>query len=159
LTIEKGVFLFQSYNSLSPEGAIVDAGNPSRSICERTFNYAIRAIELFDHLQQSDRRAAWVIANQYLRSATSVGANMEEAQAGESRSDFAHKCHISLKEARESLFWLRLLQHARFVKPTRLEPLIQETREIVAILTTIVVKTKRPFRIRVPLIFTLLLGF
>ena len=136
----------------------MDAGSPSRDICERTFNYAIRAVELFDHLTQLERRAAWVIANQYLRAATSIGANLEEAQAGESRSDFAHKCAVSLKEARESLFWLRLLQHGRIVPSPRLDPIVQETRELIAILTTIVVKTKRAFRPRLPLILTLLLG-
>jgi four helix bundle protein len=124
----------------------------TRDICQRTMDYALRAVELFDHLQQTDRRAAWVIANQYLRAATSIGANLEEAQAGESRMDFTHKCSISLKEARESLYWLRLLERSGIVAGSRLAPLIQETREIVAILTTIVVKTKRRFLPRVPLL-------
>jgi four helix bundle protein len=122
-----------------------------RDICLRTFDYAWRAVELFDHLQQLDRRAGWVIANQYLRAATSIGANLEEAQAGESRADFQHKCTIALKEARESLFWLRLLDRSAIVPAARLAPLIQETREIVAILTAIVVKTKRRLIPRVPL--------
>ncbi|HEY4330594.1 MAG TPA: four helix bundle protein [Phycisphaerae bacterium] len=123
-----------------------------RDICDRTLDYALRAVDLFDHLQSSSRRAGWIIANQYLRSATSIGANMEEAQAGESRSDFTHKCAVALKEARESLFWLRLLERAQIIPTVRLTPLIQETREIVAILTTIVVKTKRSFRPRLPLL-------
>jgi four helix bundle protein len=115
-----------------------------QDICERTMNYSLRIVDLFNHLQQSSNRAAWVISNQLLRSATSVGANIEEAQAGESRHDFAHKCAIALKEARESLYWLRLTQFAGFISAKRIDPLIQETREIVAVLTSIVKKSKRP---------------
>jgi four helix bundle protein len=121
----------------------MSATQQPRDICERTLDYALRAVELFDHLQQSSRRAAWVIGNQYFRAATSIGANMEEGQGGESRSDFVHKCAIALKEARESLFWLRLLERGEIVPSSRLKPLIQETHEIVSILTAIVVKTKR----------------
>src|SRR3954454_12980011 len=95
-----------------------------KDICERALDYALRAIDLFDHLQQSSNRAGWVIANQYLRAATSIGANMEEAKAGESRSDLSHKCSIALKEARESLFWLRLLERSKIVAASRLAPLI-----------------------------------
>lgn len=132
---------------------------PTRDICERTLDYALRAIDLFGHLQNAQNRAGWIIGNQYLRAATSIGANLEEAQAGESRSDFAHKCAIALKEARESLFWLRLLERAGIVPAPRLAPLIQETREIVAILTTIVVKTKRPFLPRIPVLLLSHFGF
>jgi len=126
---------------------------PTRDICDRTLDYALRAVDLFDHLQSSQNRAGWIIGDQYLRAGTSIGANLEEAQAGESRSDFAHKCAIALKEARESLFWLRLLERAGIVPTPRLAPLIQETRELIAILTTIVVKTKRPILPRIPVLF------
>ena len=132
---------------------------PPRDICERTLDYALRAVDLFDHLQNSQNRAGWIIGNQYLRAATSIGANMEEAQGGESRSDFAHKCAIALKEVRESLFWLRLLERAAIVPPPRLAPLIQETRELIAILTTIVVKTKRPFLPRLPVLLFSIFSF
>lgn len=88
-------------------------------------------------------RAAWTIANQLLRSATSIGANLEEALGSESRADFSNKNSIALKEARESLYWLTLLERAKIVADSRLAPLMQETREIIAILTTIVLKTKR----------------
>ena len=128
-------------------------------ICDRSLDYALRAVNLFDHLQSQSNRAGWVIGNQYLRSATSIGANLEEAQAGETRSDFAHKCAISLKEARESLFWLRLLHRSQIVPAQQLDPLIQETREIVAILTTIVVRTKKPLLPRLPIFLFSILHF
>ena len=88
-----------------------------QDICDRTFDYALRAIALFNHLQQGENRAGRVIGNQYLRAATSIGANLEEAQASESRADFSHKCAIGLKEARESLYWLRLLHRGNVVAP------------------------------------------
>ena len=81
--------------------------------------------------------------NQLLRSATSIGANIEEAQASHSRSDFAAKYSIACKEARETLYWLRLLTAAGLANPNTAQPLIQEANELVAILTTIVRKVKQ----------------
>ncbi len=75
-----------------------------------------------------------------MRAATSIGANLEEADAGQSRADFISKCTISLKEARETRYWLRILHAAQ---PTdKIEALIGESTEIIAILTTIVRKTR-----------------
>ncbi|MCB0227199.1 MAG: four helix bundle protein [Anaerolineae bacterium] len=79
-----------------------------------------------------------VLAGQILRSGTSIGANMEEANAGQSKPDFITKCSIALKEARETLYWLRLLVECNLVSSERLTSLISEADEIVAILTTIV---------------------
>lgn len=62
-----------------------------RDIRERAFKYALRAIKLYQFLQDGKDGAGWIIAKQYLRSATSIGANVEEAQSGESRADFIHK--------------------------------------------------------------------
>ena len=74
-----------------------------------------------------------------MRAATSVGANLEEADAGQSRADFTSKCNISLKEARETHYWLRVLR-ATGKLPVDAEPLLVECNEIIAILTTIVRK-------------------
>ncbi len=84
-----------------------------------------------------------VIGRQYLRSATSIGANIHEAQSGESRADFIHKLSIAQKEARESLYWLRLLEESDTVTKSRLQPLIKETDEIIAIITKIIVNSKK----------------
>jgi four helix bundle protein len=75
-----------------------------------------------------------------MSAATSVGANLEEADAAQSRADFVSKCNISLKEARECRYWLRLLD--RIVKDSRIEPLCNEATELIAILTTIVRKSR-----------------
>jgi four helix bundle protein len=77
-----------------------------------------------------------------LRAATSIGANIEEAQASESRADFVHKLGIAQKEARECLFWLRLLADSGIMLISRLKPLTNETDELIAVITAIVVNTK-----------------
>ena len=84
------------------------AANPE-DIRRRSFDYTLRAIKLYQFLQDKRDGAGWVIGKQYLRAASSIGANIEEAQAGESRSDFVHKLGIARKEARESVYWLRVL--------------------------------------------------
>ena len=113
-----------------------------QDICERTLEHALSSIKLYQSLQEVRDGAAWVIAKQFLRSATAVGANIEEAQAGESRSDFVHKYRIALKEARESSYWLRLLIKSELVRTSQAASLLKETHELIAILTTIINKAK-----------------
>ena len=114
-----------------------------REIRERSFAYALRAVKLYQFLQKQKDGAGWVLGKQYLRSSCSVGANIEEAQASESRPDFIHKLGIAQKEARESLFWLRLLCEAQAVSGAKLAPLMQETDELTSVLTSILVSLKR----------------
>jgi four helix bundle protein len=111
-------------------------------IRKRAYQYALRAIRLHQYLQKQRDSAGWIIGKQYLRAATSIGANLEEAQASESRADFAHKLGITQKEARECLFWLRLLADSRILPNARLKPLTKETAELIAVITAIVVNTK-----------------
>ena len=114
-----------------------------RDIHERTFEFACRVVKLYNELTRR-RSTARPLLSQLLRAGTGVGSNLEEAEAGQSKADFIAKCRIALKEARESVYWLRLLAASGSVKPARLEPLTQEAREIVAILTTIVRKASTP---------------
>lgn len=112
-------------------------------IKERTFQYSLCAIQLFQQLQAQKDGAGWIIGKQFLRSATSIGANIQEAQSGESKADFIHKYSIAQKEARESLYWLKLLCGSRIVSDDALQPIIQETDEIIAVITKIIVNTKK----------------
>ena len=111
-------------------------------ILARSFAYALRAIRLYQFLQRRKDGAGWTLGKQYLRAATSIGANIEEAQAGESRSDFIHKLGIAQKEARESLYWLHLLTESGIVGRDKVEPLTRETQALLAIMTAIIVNTK-----------------
>jgi four helix bundle protein len=114
-----------------------------REIRGRSFAYALRAVKLYQHLQKQRDGAGWLLGKQYLRAACSIGANIEEAQASESRPDFIHKLGIAQKEARESLFWLRVLSEAQIVSKSKLKALMQETDELVSVITSIVVNSKK----------------
>lgn len=116
---------------------------PPPDIRLRSFDYALRAIKLYQRLQGRRDGASWVLGKQYLRSATSIGANLHEARSAESRADFVHKCGVALKEARESLYWLHLLTASAIVPKDKLLGLIQETDELVSIITSIVRSSKK----------------
>jgi len=108
--------------------------------------YATRAIELFRYVQDRKDAAGRMLAKQYLRAATSIGANVEEAHSGESRADFIHKLGIAQKEARECSYWLRLMADSVVVSSRRLAPIRRETEEIYAVLTAIIVNTKKKMK-------------
>jgi len=114
-----------------------------RTIRERSFGYALRAIRLYQHLQKQKESVGWTIGKQFLHAACSIGANVEEAQSAESRADFAHKLGIAQNEARESLYWLRLLGESQVIASAKLDPLVRETDELLRILASIILTTKR----------------
>jgi len=107
---------------------------------EKSFNFALKIVRLYQHLQ--DNRE-YVLSKQILRSGTSIGANVEEATAAESRRDFAHKLSIASKEARETTYWLRLLMRSGIVESSEIAPLLGESTELVKMLTAIVKTTTR----------------
>lgn len=110
-----------------------------QNIQERTLEFAFRIVQLHDYLT-SKRGAARIIARQLLKAGTSVGANMEEADAAQSKPDFISKCSIASKEARETRYWLRLLTACKSVNGDLIAPLVTEAGEIVAVITAIVKK-------------------
>jgi four helix bundle protein len=105
----------------------------------KAYYFALKVI-LLHRLMQEQKE--YVISNQLLRSSTSIGANIEEAQAGFSRKDFAAKMAIASKEARESRYWIRLLSDSRIVKDFEFTELLTDIDEIVKILTKIVKTTQ-----------------
>jgi four helix bundle protein len=78
------------------------------------------------------------LASQLWRSGTSIGANVEEAQAAQSRADFKSKMSIAAKEARETRYWLRLTRDGKVLPTAQVAPLIEDVEEIIRILTSIV---------------------
>jgi four helix bundle protein len=115
---------------------------PTRDIEERTFKFGVRIIKLCQFLEKKSW-ANSTLGRQLLRSGTSIGSNVEEAQAAESRADFASKNSIALKEARETHYRLRLPGAADLVIPARLQPLMGEALELKRILGAIVVSARR----------------
>jgi four helix bundle protein len=97
----------------------------------------VRVVRHCRFLETPDR-VSRTLANQLLRAGTSIGANIEEAQAGQSKSDFTAKMAIARKEARETLYWLRLLNAAQVVEAEKLNDITKEADELVRILTSIV---------------------
>ena len=108
---------------------------------DRTFAFAERIVKLCLVLEQNGRISA-TLANQLLRSGTSISANVEEGQASQSRADFVSKYSIACKEARETHYWLRLLASTELVPTDRLVPLTDEANELIAILATIIKKSR-----------------
>jgi four helix bundle protein len=83
-----------------------ESGGPRRDLTERAFAFAVQVVKLCRALDWQEPTSR-TLASQFLRSGTSVGANLEEAQAGQSRADFLSKCSIACKEARETHYWLK----------------------------------------------------
>ena len=109
-------------------------------LLERTFNFALAILNIADDLPQSTN--GWVLGKQVVRSGTSVGANLREANYATTDLEFSHKCNIALKEASETEYWLLLCQHADLLGGEALEELVRETNELIRILNTIVKKTR-----------------
>lgn len=113
-----------------------------RDIEGRTYAFALQVVRACYGLEARGgvtRTLGW----QLLRSGTSVGANVEEAQAAQSRRDFISKNNIALKEARESHYWLRLLTDSNPQLQDDLTPLKAEAHELSLILGAIVARTRR----------------
>jgi four helix bundle protein len=121
---------------------VINGNKKPQDIKERTFAFALAIVRLCQRLEnQSDVYRA--LGRQVLRSGTSIGANAEEAQAGQSRADFISKYAIALKEARETIYWLRLLRETGSIKDDSIDTLIQEAVEISKIIGSIIVNTKK----------------
>lgn len=108
-------------------------------IQNKSFEFALMIIALYKKLQ--DERE-YILSKQLLRSGTSIGANVEEAIAGQSKKDFLSKTSISLKEARETRYWLRLLKESELTN-IDLDAYLNSSFELINILSAIVKTTRR----------------
>jgi four helix bundle protein len=117
------------------------AASPPQDIKERTFEFASRVVRLCRALEESPG-VSRTLANQLLRSGTSVGANVEEAHGSHSKPDFIAKMSIANKEARETNYWLRLLAASDVVPSDKLTDITDESNQLIAILTTIVKRSR-----------------
>ncbi len=114
-------------------------------IVERTFSFALQIVKLCRGLERTSG-ASRSLSLQLLRSGTSIGANVEEAQAGQSKADFVSKMAIALKEARETAYGLRLIRESGIATTDSLALLEQEASELAKILGAIISKAKRTSR-------------
>ena len=112
-----------------------------KDIQERTLSFSIRIVKLCKFLREKDG-IGYELSKQLIRSGTSIGANVEEAQNAESKPDFIHKMSISLKEARETNYWLKILIATEKTLEQRLLLLLNESNELISILHAIIKNSK-----------------
>ncbi len=112
-------------------------------IVSKSYSLALKIIELYKYLV-SDKKE-YVLSKQLLRSGTSIGANVHEAVARESKKDFIHKLGIALKEARETSYWLRLLRDSNYISKEQAIDLNNACDELVKILNSIILTTKERY--------------
>ena len=106
---------------------------------EKSFDFAVRVVNLYKHLRINHKE--FVMSKQLLKSGTSIGANVYEAQKAQSRADFHSKMTVALKESNETLYWLKLLYRTNFLAQKEFESIEADIREIIAILTSVCRKT------------------
>ena len=115
--------------------------NEPQQLKPRTKSFALRVIRMYSKLPKNDA-VAQVLGRQVLRSGTSVGANYREASRGRSKAEFISKVGDSLKEIEETEYWLELLVDSGCVALRKMSALLDETRQLNAILTSINKKAK-----------------
>ena len=101
---------------------------------EKSFQFAIRIVDLYRFL--IDTKKDFVLSKQMLRAGTSIGANVAEAQFAQSKADFVSKMHISLKEANETRYWLRLLEASNLIDNTLLISIMTDCNELINMLVS-----------------------
>ena len=110
-------------------------------IAERTFAYARTIIQCYRGIHKDE--VGKILGRQLLRAGTSVGENVEEAQAAQSKADFISKISIAYKEAREALYWLRLIRDEVSISQTEMDHALDEAEQLVKILSTILLSSKQ----------------
>ncbi len=120
---------------------MVEKQTPDNDITKRTSAYALRIINLYRHIQRDN--VGRILGKQLLRSGTSVGANVHEAQGAQSRADFIAKIQIAYKEILETSYWLHLLVEAKIVPQKKLSDLQDETDQLIKILSSILITSKK----------------
>ena len=109
-------------------------------LSERLLEFAASSIKLTVRLKRTG--VGRYIANQLMRAASSSGANYEEACGAESKADFIHKMQLVLKELRESLYWLKLVERTDLISGKELQPLLAEANELIKIVAKSVITAK-----------------
>lgn len=102
---------------------------------EKSFSFAVRTVNLYKYLTAEQKE--FILSKQLLRSGTSIGANVSEAECGQSKADFTAKMSVALKEANETRYWLRLLYKTNYLTDEQYESIVGDIEEIISILKAI----------------------
>jgi four helix bundle protein len=104
---------------------------------DKSYQFSLEIIRLYQYLKETKKE--FILSKQLLRSGTSIGANIIEANAAQSKKEFIAKLNISLKEAKESEYWLNLLKDSGYISKM---DMIEKVQELSRLLTSIILKTK-----------------
>ena len=104
-------------------------------IVEKSFDFAVRIVNLHKYLTREHKE--FILSKQLLRSGTSIGANVSEAQRGQSKADFTAKMSIALKEASESEYWIKLLDRTEYLSKEQYNSLNADIQELIGLLMAI----------------------
>lgn len=110
-------------------------------ILQKSFEFAVKTVNAYKTLVEN--RKEFVLSKQFVRCATSIGANSEEAIGAQSTADFLSKFSIAYKEARETKYWIRLLKETGYLTVTEADSLLIDIDEILRIIGKIQISTKR----------------
>jgi four helix bundle protein len=109
-------------------------------LLEKSFAFAVRVVKAYKYL--IEEKQEFVISKQFLRSGTSIGANSEEAVGGQSKADFISKLTIAYKEARETRYWIKLLNATNYFDDSQAESLLGDLEELLKIIGKIQITSK-----------------
>ena len=104
-------------------------------LLDKSFDFAVRIVNLYKHV--TNNKKEYILSKQLLRSGTSIGANVTEAQRGQSKADFTAKMAIALKEAYETEYWLRLLYKTEYMNGNEYDSIHKDIEEIISLLISI----------------------
>jgi four helix bundle protein len=107
---------------------------------QKSYLFALRVIKAYKYLTQEQRE--FVLSKQVLRSGTSIGALVKEAEHAQSRADFIHKMNVALKEANETEYWLMLLKDSEYIETKSYSSIHQDCSELIKLLASIVKTSK-----------------
>jgi four helix bundle protein len=116
--------------------------NPVR---DKSFKFAIRIVKLYKFLKENKKE--YTLSKQLLRSGTSVGAMIREAEHAETKKDFVHKMSIAQKESNETLYWLELLKETDYLNEQQFESVHKDAKEVISIITSIIKTTKKNMKL------------
>ena len=109
-------------------------------LVDKSFKFAVRVVNLYKYLSKDKKE--FILSKQLLRSGTSIGANINESQEAQSKADFISKLSISLKEARESKYWIELLKETNYLTDNEADNILDDLIEILKLLISIIKTTK-----------------
>jgi four helix bundle protein len=115
----------------------------NNEILDLSFSFAVRVVKLCKYL--ADEKKEYILSKQLIRSGTSIGANVAESQDAQSKKDFISKLSISLKEARETKYWIMLLIETEYIPKNseNIKTLLHELESIIKLLSSIIISSKK----------------